>query len=67
MFELNYKAIRRIMVEKGLTISDLSLSAPLTQTTVARLMRDGARANARTTGKLAAALGVDPKEIILED
>lgn len=66
MFELDSKTIRSLMLEKQMTLRDLARAATITETTAARLSRDGARANARTTGKLANALGVDAKLIIKE-
>ena len=66
MFELNTRAIRSLMIERQLTVRDVAKAANITETTAARLSRDGARANARTTGKLAHALGVDAKLIVKE-
>lgn len=66
MFELDSKTIRSLMLEKQMTLRDLARAATITETTAARLSRDGARANARTTGKLANALGVNAKLIVKE-
>lgn len=67
MFELDGKTIRGLLLEKQMTIRALAQKAAITEVTAARLSRDGARANARTTSKLAFALGVDPKLILKEE
>lgn len=67
MFELDSKKIRSLMLEKQMTLRDLAQKAAITETTAARLSRNGARANARTTSKLANALGVDASTIVKEE
>lgn len=67
MFELDSKTIRSLMLEKQMTLRDLARAATITETTAARLSRDGARANARTTGKLAKALDCEPEQILKRD
>lgn len=67
MFELDGKAIRGLLLEKQMTLRDLARAATITETTAARLSRDGARANARTAGKLAVAFGVNAEQILKRD
>lgn len=67
MFELDADKIRAIMLKKALTIREAANLAPITATTLHKILHGGVKVNARTAGRLAAALGVDPKEIILED
>ena len=67
MFELNDKAIRSFMLERQMTLRDVAKAANITETTAARLSRDGARANARTTGKLAKAFDCEPEQILKRD
>lgn len=67
MFELDGKAIRKLLLEKKMTLRALAQKAAITETTAARLSRDGARANARTTGKLAKALDCEPEQILKRD
>ena len=66
MFEVNPTKIKSLMFERGLTIRGLAQKAGLTETTAAKAVR-GTQANARTVGKLAAALGVKGEEIIMEE
>lgn len=67
MFELDSKAIRSFMLEKQMTLRDMAKAANITETTAARLSRNGARANARTTGKLAKALNCAPEQLLKRD
>lgn len=63
MFEIDSGVVRGLMLERQKTIKQLASDAKITPVTAARLIRGG-RANARTTGKLAAALGVNGERII---
>ena len=64
MFELDTDKIRAIMLKKALTIREAANLAPITATTLGKILRGGAKVNGKTAGRLAAALGVDPKEIL---
>ena len=66
MFEVNPAKITSLMFERGLTIRGLAQKAGLTETTAAKAIR-GSQSNARTIGKLAAALGVKGEEILLDE
>lgn len=66
MFELDGKAIRKLLLEKKMTLRALAQKAAITETTAARLSRDGARANGRTVGKLCDALDIDSTLIVME-
>ena len=67
MFELDADKIRAIMLDKALTIREAAISAPITETTLSKILRGGAKVNTRTAGRLAAALGVEAREILKGD
>lgn len=67
MFELDEKKIRGLMIEHELTIRALARKARITEVTASRLSRKGARATARTLGKIAKAFGVNGEELILKE
>ena len=56
-----------LMISRQMTARDVARAAQLTETTTQRLTKPGAKANARTVGKLAIALGVDGDELILQN
>lgn len=66
MFKVNAKKIRALMFAQKINISELASKAKLQNSSVSRLMTDGATANAQTIGKLAAALDVDGENLILK-
>lgn len=63
MFNVNPAEVRRLMIEHGLTIRELSRAAQVTETTAAKFLR-GAQCNARTLSKLARALGVSGEQLL---
>lgn len=65
MFKLNGAAIRSLMIERQMTLSDFAKNAGINPGTAAKVMRGDAKANARTTGRIATALGVSADEILL--
>ena len=65
MFNIDPIKIRNLMFEHGLAIRGLSQKAGLAELTTAKILR-GSQLNARTIGKLAAALGVKGEEILME-
>lgn len=65
MFELDSSAIRSLLIERRMTIRELAQRADITETTAARLTREGSKSNAKTLGKVATALGVGGNELIL--
>lgn len=67
MFEIDGKAIRKLLLEKKWTLRDLAKVAQITETTAQKIARGGARVNAKTAGKIAAGLGVDANSIVLEE
>lgn len=66
MFRINAKKIRQLMFAQQLSLTKLAKLAHLQKNSVARLFKDGAKVKTETVGKIAAALGVDGEEIILE-
>ena len=66
MFEVNPAKVKSLMFEQNMTIRALSQKAGLAELTTAKILR-GSQSNARTIGKLAAALGVKGEELILEE
>lgn len=66
MFELNNREIIRLMAEQQMTISTLSEAAGLTKKMITRYLHGSAKANVKTAGKLAAALGVEVLQLLKE-
>ena len=64
MFELDGKAIRSLLIERQMTIRELAQRADVTETTAQKVTRGNAKTNARTTGKVANALGVTADKIL---
>lgn len=64
MFEINQSLIRATMCEKQMTVRETARRANMSETTLRTLLNDKATANARTVGRLAAALDVKPSEIL---
>lgn len=67
MFELDGKAIRSLLIERQMTIRELAQRAEVTETTAQKVTRGNAKTNARTTGKISAALGVDAQQILKKE
>lgn len=67
MFKVNAKKIRALMFAQKVNISELANKAKLQNSSVSRLMTDGATANAQTIGKLADAFNCDGEELILKE
>lgn len=65
MLEVNSARIRSLLLERSMSIRDLAKAAKLTEVTTAKALR-GAKANIKTVGKLATALGVRGEEILME-
>ena len=66
MFEISSAAIRSLMIERQMTLNDFAKTASINPGTAAKVMRGDARINARTTGKIASALGVTADKILKE-
>lgn len=66
MFQIDSKKIRDSMFKKQFNIATLARAAQLTEKTVASLLNHR-RANARTIGKIADALGVNGEDLIMEE
>lgn len=66
MFELDGKAIRKLLLEKKMTLRALAQKAAITETTAQKIAR-GARVNAKTAGKIVDAFGVDASTIVKEE
>ena len=67
MFELDSAAIRSLLVEKQMTLRDFAKTAGITETTAQKVARGNAKTNARTTGKISAALGVVADKILKKE
>lgn len=67
MFQLDAVKLRALLFEKKISASKLAGNANLTAKTVAKLIQDGAKANAKTIGKLADALKCNGEELILKE
>lgn len=67
MFELDSAAIRSLLLEKQMTLRDFAKTAGITETTAQKVSRANAKANARTTGKIATALGVVANKILKKE
>lgn len=65
MFKLNAKLVRRMMIERGLSLRQLAMQAGLNTATAGKLIRDGATASLKTIGVLAKFFNVDGDELIL--
>ncbi len=65
MFKLDERKIRNLMFTLQLSGRALAKKAGLTPKTLGNLIRGKAKANARSVGKLAQALGVNGEEIII--
>lgn len=63
MFNVDPTKIRNLMFERGLTIRGLAQKAGVAEMTAAKSIR-GSQFNARTVGKIAAALGVKGEDIL---
>ena len=66
MFSIDSQKLRELMFERKVNISGLATKANLQPATVARLIKNGAVANAETIGKLADALKCDGEELLKE-
>ena len=67
MFKVNAKKIRALMFAQKVNISELANKAKLQNSSVSKLIADGATANAKTIGKLADAFNCDGEELILKE
>lgn len=67
MFELDGSAIRSLLIERQMTLRDFAKTAGITETTAQKVARGNAKTNARTTGKISAALGVDAQQILKKE
>ena len=67
MFELDGSAIRSLLIERQMTIRELAQRADVTETTAQKVARGDAKVNARTTGKISVALGVDAQQILKKE
>ena len=65
MFKLNAKLVRRMMIERGLSLRQLAAQSGLNTATAGKLIRDGATASLKTIGTLAKFFNVDGEELIL--
>ena len=65
MFSIDSQKLRELMFERKVNISGLATKAK--PATVARLIKNGAVANAETIGKLADALNCDGEELLKEE
>ena len=59
--------VRRLREEKALTQAELATSAEITAVHLGRIERGMSYPHARTRRRLAAALGVEPKDLLRED
>lgn len=58
------RKLRALRLQRALSQRDLALRAGVSQVTIVRLERGEAEARPSTVRKLAAALGVDPRELV---
>ena len=65
MFELNAAEIRRLMFAAKLNTLDLAEKAGISNSTVSKVIRDGAKVKFFVIGKIADALNVDGNTLIL--
>ena len=59
MFEVDATLIRRLVVERGLSLTSFSQGAGLNHATCFRILQDGATATLKTIGALAKFFGVE--------
>lgn len=64
MILINSEKIKKIIIEKELSIKAIAAAANLQATTVSQVSRFDKRCTLRTLGRLARGLGVDTNDII---
>ena len=64
MFQVDSIKLRDLMFARKINIAGLARSAKITEKTVANLL-NGSKANAKTVGKISAALNCEGKDLIV--
>jgi len=65
--ELNVKAVRLAMIDKGFSIAELSRRSKIAAPTISKWLNHGTKPQNRTVGALAKALEVPVTSIIIMD
>lgn len=65
--KINSKKINWLRIEQGLSIIDLCEKSSVSRPTVSRLLKGEVSTRPDTIGKIARALGVDPKKLFIHE
>lgn len=65
--EINVKAVRLAMVDKGMTAKQLAKAAHISEYTAARYAKAGGKGTPTTLYKIGQALGVKPSSLVLDE
>lgn len=65
MFKINSPLVRRMMIERGLSLREFAAKAKINGLTASRVIRDGATVTAKVLAKLANFFGVNADSLII--